>query len=261
MIDFSSHLIRFCSFVDEFCSKNPEDQENIDLKKNHSLRVYQEAKHLTACLDAPERYIQLSRLTALYHDIGRFPQYFQYGSFNDKITVNHGLMGYKTLKNNSFLSGISAKERKTVLFGVLNHNRAKIPKALPESNLFVLEVVRDSDKLDIMNVLLAYFEDEANSNSVVTLGLDSHPDKYSQKVVDSLLSGKLVDYQDLVWINDFKLMLLSWVHDFNFSHTQSQVINRGYMERVLSLLPGTADIRDVKDRIYSCMYINQSPTA
>ena len=257
MIDFSSHLVRFYSFVEGFCSKDPGDQENIDLKTNHSLRVYKEANHLTACLDAPERYVQLSRLTALYHDIGRFPQYSQYGSFNDKITVNHGLMGYKTLKNNSFLSGLSAIQRKIVLFGVLNHNRAKIPKALPESHLFVLKVVRDSDKLDIMNVLLDYFEDEANSNSVVTLGLDFHPDKYSQKVVSSLLSGKLVDYKDLVWINDFKLMLLSWVHDFNFHHTQSQVINRGYLERILSLLPSTADIRDVGTSIYSCMNLNR----
>ena len=117
-------------------------------------------------------------------------------------------------------------------------------------------MVRDSDKLDIMNVLLKYFVDENNSNNVVTLGLQSDPERYSSQVVDALLSGKMVDYKDLVWINDFKLMLLSWVFDFNFFHTQAQVQNRGYLESILALLPDTIEIRDVQERIYT--HINHS---
>ena len=65
MIDFNIHKGRFSNFVDGFGSKDPGDQENITLKKNHSLRVFQEAKSLTQGLDAPAEYIQLARLTGL----------------------------------------------------------------------------------------------------------------------------------------------------------------------------------------------------
>ncbi len=253
MIDFNSHLQKFSDYVDKFGSNDPKDRENIDLKKDHSLRVYQEAKSLTQEMDFSSEYIQLARLTALYHDIGRFPQYFQYGSFNDKFTVNHGLLGFKTLRRNSFLSDLPAQKRKKVFYAVLNHNKAKIPELLPRDYAFVLQVVRDSDKLDIMNVLLQYFADKDNTNKVVTLGLNSDPEKYSKKVISSLLSGKLVEYSDLVWINDFKLMLLSWVYDFNFAHTQTQVINKAYLERILNLLPNTADIKQVEEKI--CTYM------
>lgn len=250
MIDFDRHMQKFLSYVQQFESTDPRDRENITLKKDHSLRVYQEANRLTQYQVSSRENIQLSRLTALYHDIGRFPQYHRYGSFNDRVTVNHGLMGYKTLRNEAFLSSLTFEIRKKVFFGVLNHNRAKIPKSLPEDYCFILKVVRDSDKLDIINVLMEYFASENSDNDVVTLGLNSDRSQYSEKVIGNLLSCSSVNYQDLIWINDFKLMLLSWIYDLNFQYTRQEVINRRYLEKLFCLLPNTADIQKVEKKIF-----------
>ena len=47
----------------------------------------------------------------------------------------------------------------------------------------------------------------------------------------------MVNYQEMVWVNDFKLLLCSWVYDLNYRVSRAVVRERGYLEELLGYLP------------------------
>ncbi len=49
-------------------------------------------------------------------------------------------------------------------------------------------------------------------------------------MIENLESVKMVNYDSMQTRDDVRMMLLSWVHDLNFVHTRSQVLERGYFE-------------------------------
>ena len=53
--------------------------ENIDRKQQHSLRVMKISNQLAKELELNEEQIQLATLIGLLHDIGRFKQYTEIG--------------------------------------------------------------------------------------------------------------------------------------------------------------------------------------
>ena len=241
----ADHESHFMGFVDEFLTGDPTRDTNIILKKDHSLRVYEEAKRLVAQLelDNPAPYL----LAALYHDIGRFPQLAQFNTFLDKHSVNHGAMGARTLIRQRFLNDLPERFRRAVLCTVALHNRAVLPTGLPRLMRHMLAVVRDSDKLDIMQVLLPEFQTKSAKNEVALMGMKDEPCSYSDNCLKSLQLGENILYGDMRFQNDIVLLLLSWVFCLEFQESLHEFANRGYHDRLFDFLPDTPEIQHTRD--------------
>jgi hypothetical protein len=41
----------------------------------------------------------------------------------------------------------------------------------------------------------------------------------------------------MIWVNDFKLLLCSWIYDLNYGVSREIVRARGYLEELLGYLP------------------------
>jgi hypothetical protein len=48
---------------------------------------------------------------------------------------------------------------------------------------------------------------------------------------------------EMVWVNDFKLMLLGWLPTLNFPASRKAVLERRYIERLLAILPPRDELR------------------
>ncbi len=59
----------------------------------------------------------------------------------------------------------------------------------------------------------------------------------------------LAEYNDMVWINDFKLLICSWIYDLNFPATRRAVLERGYLDAILSLLPDIPEFTALGERL------------
>jgi hypothetical protein len=55
------------------------------------------------------------------------------------------------------------------------------------------------------------------------------------------------------YINDFKLLLISWVFDLNFPASRRAFLNRGYADELLRSLPERPELTGLKDRIYEAL--------
>jgi hypothetical protein len=59
----------------------------------------------------------------------------------------------------------------------------------------------------------------------------------SQKVLQSLEKGKIVDSEEVKTDTDYRLLLISWVYDINHAQTARRLQARGYITRLQQSLP------------------------
>ena len=239
----------FLDYVSGFRMDDPADQAHLDLKRDHSLRVFDEAFRMTAAEDLDSRDMFLARLAALLHDVGRFTQYRTFRTYKDADSVDHARAGFQVLRRENILSVLPREERVAVMTAVLVHNRKDLPKMLKGRPALLSGVVRDADKLDIIPVVLENMEQGPEASSVVMLGLRRDDAAYTEVVLQQVLSGRLVNYQDMVFSNDFKLLLCSWALGLNFDWTRGEFLRRGYLDRIFRGLPEVGVFQDLEERL------------
>ncbi len=228
----------FEAFVDGFRRGGPDDLRNVRLKHEHSLEVLGIAERIAPAALPGERLRSLALIAALYHDCGRFPQYVRYRTFNDTESINHGVLGARVLREErGALEGLDPEGRRLVLGTVFLHNRKTLPPRLPEPLRMMLHVVRDSDKLDIMRVMLEHFDPDKPKNPVATLRLVDDPERYTPEILDSAMRRETPDYRSMRWLNDFKLLLLAWTFDLSWPESLAVFRERGYADQLAAVLP------------------------
>ncbi|MEW6585529.1 MAG: HD domain-containing protein [Nitrospirota bacterium] len=245
----------FSDFCKSFYTPNAEDQKNILLKEEHTFNVCDNMDKIAGGLSLDEGQRLVAETVALYHDVGRFPQYAAYKTFRDSISVNHGILGAETLIEKKVLADLPPSEREIVIQSVKFHNAFSVPRNEPEEIAFYIRLVRDADKLDIWRVFLEYYESPAESKaSAVGLGLPDVPD-CSKDVLPIIYERRVVPLSMLKTLNDFRLLQLSWIFDMNFRPSFLLLEERDYINRILSHLPQTEEIRKAGE--YLKEYVKQ----
>ncbi|MDO5518558.1 MAG: HD domain-containing protein [Clostridium sp.] len=96
----------------------------------------------------------LAWLTGLLHDIGRFEQIRRYGTFNDALSINHGMLSVEILFEDGMIREFIDDEstddliRKTI--GC--HNAYMVPEEFSKREKIFCNILRDADKIDIFKV-------------------------------------------------------------------------------------------------------------
>ncbi len=225
---------------------------NLKLKEDHSRRVCEETLFLADELGLDENKRLLAETIALLHDVGRFPQFIKYRTYNDPRSVNHCKLAVDTLKEHKVLDALEPGERQIILDAIEYHGRKQIPANLDEETMFFCRLIRDADKLDIYRVVIeAYIKQRDDpGNFMFELELPDEP-RCTPEIIEAVLNGEHIDYAKLQTWNDLKLINLAWVYDVNFIPTFKRIKERRAIETIIGLLPDTPDIRKVRDKVIS----------
>jgi len=227
----------FDRFVATFHVESPVEQRNYDLKIDHTCRVRVIMDRLAASLDLRTEDRALASAIAICHDVGRFPQYRQFGTFNDATSTNHAALAVQTLKEEGILDGLGENRRSLLLQAVALHNAFILPEDIdPVVRRFAM-LIRDADKLDIWRVLIEYCTSPPEERaSAVTWEL---PDTggCSNPALEEVIAGRMLNRSFLKTADDFKLLQLSWVFDLNFDESFNILVERGYITSLAGLLP------------------------
>ncbi len=237
----------FDTFVANFRGKTSAKQRNYELKIVHTRQVRALSERLAASLDLTSEEQALAAAIAICHDIGRFPQYQHYGTFNDAASTNHATLALQTLKTEGILAPLVAKERSILLAAVALHNVFILPPELdPLVRCFAM-LIRDADKLDIWRVMIencaAAPEEQA---SAVFLELPE-TGLCSPRALQEVAAGRMPNRELLATVDDIKLLQLSWAYDLNFAGSFQIMVERGYLETLASLLPNQSGCREAVD--------------
>ncbi|MBU4203565.1 MAG: HD domain-containing protein [Acidobacteria bacterium] len=222
----------FSAYAEDFVSRNPASGDMMALKKDHTRRVSRTALDIGRRLKLDLRELNLVEVTALLHDIGRFEQYERFRTFSDKISVNHALLGVSICRKENILHDVDEETAELILRVISYHNRAAVPADETPSCVFYSRLLRDSDKLDIWDVVLRSYENPSGIKNASLI--HDLPDRLeiSSVVIDSIRREAIVSTGDMRTLNDFKLFHMSWVFDINFRRTFEILRKRRYLERL-----------------------------
>lgn len=248
----------FADYVAGFYTDNPTDNITIRLKEKHTEHVCENMTLLGKALGLSDEEMVLTETMALFHDVGRFKQYAIYGTFKDVDSENHALLGLRELLAHNVLDVCTKDEKKCITKAIANHNAIKIPKKENGKSLFYIRLLRDADKLDIWRVFIDYYSTrDKKPNPVVEFGLPDDP-SFSPQVLSALSEERFVRFQDLRTVNDFKLLLLSWVFDLNFAYSIQMVKDRRYIEKIGAILPCSKETEAAVNHVHDFVNRNLS---
>jgi hypothetical protein len=241
------HLFKewFSGYCASFHASDDEECRNLVLKEEHTAKVCSNIVSIAQdeLLDAGD--LMIAETVALFHDVGRFPQYARYKTFLDRVSVNHGELGAEVLAGSGVLKDLPVQEQEIITESVKYHNAFRIPDLARSDIINFLRLIRDADKLDIWRIVFEYYTQSAPEDgpSAVGLGFPDTPG-YSKDVLACIFGRHLVSLASVKTLNDFKLTQLSWVYDLNFRESFRRVVEDNYLDRIAATLPQTDEIRE-----------------
>lgn len=242
--DITRHEARFEGFVGAYLTRLPHPM--LQLKREHSLNVLAHARTIVHAEGIQGTEGRAALLAALYHDIGRFPQFVRWKTFSDANSTNHGYLGVHFVKKEGFLLDEPVALRHLSLTGIAMHNRYLLPKAFTGAAALVTHVTRDADKLDIMCIMAKCLNDPVPPDDIVLHVLDD-PERWSPEIVRMVLEGRVPNYTDLRYVNDFRMLLATWLQDLHFAGARRELALSGQVEQVLAGLPPARELEPVRD--------------
>ena len=239
----------FTLYSAQFHSNDPYFQQNIDLKRNHSYRLWENTADLAKHLYCSEQEQILIETAGLLHDIGRFKQFEVYGTFSDKKSVNHAQLSVEVIRENNLLEDLDSTEQASIMRAVFNHNKKEIPADLRKRDRLFVKILRDSDKLDIWKVVTDYYcQSEGDTNNTLQLDLPDEPEINPINIED-LLQERMVDLHNLKTLNDFKLLQIGWIYDLNFQRSYEILKEKNYLEAIFDTLPENKQISQIRNKV------------
>jgi hypothetical protein len=232
----------FSDYIKSFYSADNEDQKNIMTKVEHTYHVCENIVAIAKGLNLSSNDIRLAETVALFHDVGRFPQYAKYMTFRDAVSVSHGRLGAKTLINEKAIQSLPGYEQELIIHTVKFHGAFALPNTKDKQKIFFLKLIRDADKVDIFRVFIKYYETPKEDRASATAFGLPDTSEYSQVMLSCILQKKVASYSNLRNENDFKLMKLSWIYDMYFDESITLLQGKNYINRVIEKLPQTDEV-------------------
>ncbi len=239
----------FEAYTAPFRCTDPEGLRNIDLKIAHTGRVCQVMDQLTAGENLPANTRLIAAMTALLHDVGRFPQYQQWRTFRDSDSDNHARLSIEVIREQRVLHALPEAEQLLIEEAVRFHNLLELPETVKSPTRLFLQLIRDADKLDIWRVFLDLDAlDDDERASAAGLGLPDLPE-ITPACLEALEAQRVVRLDQCRVLNDFKLLQISWALDLWFSTSYRMLVERDYIPRLAKTLHGPVDISAQRDRL------------
>lgn len=234
-------------YVAAYYGPNGEGAGAIHLKEDHTARTCREITLIGRSLELPGPDLLLAETAALFHDVGRFPQWQRYGTFNDRESEDHALLGLAELSRSEVLNRIPADEAEVVKEAIQYHNMRELPIHLAPRPLLFGKLVRDADKLDIWRLVTGDGRRRRRQGGM--------PTSCSREIAFCLREGRIPDLDLALSPADMRLLRSGWVYDLNFAATCSEVLKRGYLDSLFEQLPDTAEMRQLRELLTS--YLEQ----
>ena len=239
---FANAIEEFRKYIME--NYDPKDGM-IGLKIRHTYGVVDASEYIAKSIGLDNENIQLARIIALLHDIGRFEQAKQYKDYRDYKNIDHAELGVKILFEEGFIRKFIQDDKydNIILKAIKNHNKLEIEDGLNEEELLHAKIIRDADKTDNFRVKVEErFEDISNltreelENSNIT-----------DKIYNDFMNNKLIVISERKEPLDFWISYIAFIFDYNFTVGLKYIYDGNYINTMIGRLDYKKD--EVKEKM------------
>ena len=223
----------------------------LDLKFKHSRRVSAICSEMAYSMEWDEEGDSwLAASVGLLHDVGRFPQYTDYSTFFDSISVDHGDLGAEIMINEFDWRGIPDNIKEYIISAVKFHNKKIVPSSLKLGAYKWSCLVRDADKIDIYRMV-----EERLDNGTIFEMLPRHQmtEGLTTELVEEIRMTGSGSYAKARSLQDYRLIQLTWGCDLNFPVSVATLKEEKIVERIREDL-NSYGINDLVDKIVNQIY-------
>ncbi len=213
----------------EYLKSYDVNNGSIALKIRHTYEVIRKSEYIALGLNLDEENIELAKMIALLHDIGRFEQIKVYKEFDDK-KIEHAEFGIKVLFEDNLIRNYIAdtKYDKIIQKAIYNHNKFKIEDNLDDIELLHCKIIRDADKLDNFRVKK---EDEIEDSFPVIYNAKTiNYEKISTKVYEDFMKHQCIKLNDRKTMIDYWVCIIAFIFDLNFNISLKYVKENNYID-------------------------------
>lgn len=179
---------------DAYTSQYDLNNSMIAHKVEHTYRVAANCERIAMSLHMDGDSVSFAWFLGLLHDIGRFGQVRQYGTFVDSVSVDHAEFGADLLFREKLIERFPVEALPEAWLHLLEtairlHNKLSLPDGLQGRTRRFCEIIRDADKIDIFRVVAELpFEQRAGSSK----GLIVDGDEASPEVMKCVMGHRCV---------------------------------------------------------------------
>lgn len=139
---------------EEYVSYYNSKEEKVRLKIEHTFRVSELCERIALSQNLSPEDVDLAWLIGLLHDIGRFEQLRNFGTFSDADSIDHAGYGADILFQRGLIREYVGEREEDALIetAVRFHSAYRIPDNLDERKVLFCNIIRDADKIDIIKV-------------------------------------------------------------------------------------------------------------
>lgn len=218
----------FAAYVENYNSKD----EKVRLKIEHTYRVAALCEQIARSAGCTEYEVELAWLTGMLHDVGRFEQLKNFGTFNDAESIDHAAYGADILfKEGKIRDYIESDEEDELIENAVRfHSAYRLPDSFDARTEKFSNILRDADKVDILKVNVDFPLEEIYN--VTTEELRNA--EVTKEVMESL-QEKYATLRSLKKTSvDHVVGHISLVFELVYPESLRVVKEQGYLERLLS---------------------------
>jgi HD superfamily phosphohydrolase YqeK len=248
----------FTAYTGTFSASDGILHPVLKLKTEHSERVAENARKLAESLQWNPEEINRAEALGWLHDVGRFSQFSEFGTFLDSASINHGERGWEIIRTSSILRNVTPEEQNALLDGIRYHNAKTEPDHLSEESMRFLKLIRDADKLDIYRIVLDSVEQGGFQELPKMLPNVILNAPVSPAVLDEIQSHHSCSIEKVRSLADYLLLELFWIYDLNYPASLQLVSKQHIIDRMEQALPKSAAVRKLIQIAYKYIEENTS---
>jgi hypothetical protein len=194
------------------------------------------SKRIAESLNLSEEDINLATLIGLLHDIGRFEQCKIAHSYNDlKSGIDHANLAVKVLFEENKILDFLPETREfdgIIKTAVEQHNKFAIKDGITERENLHSKIIRDADKIDILNIHTMATEEYNPVIIAKNSGFELNSN-ISPEILDALFENKQVDRSHIKYFLDWYINTITFLFDVNYSESFKIIKSKGFIEKTI----------------------------
>ena len=238
-MDYKNAKHVFEQYLDGYDRAN----DKVRLKIIHTYGVVAQSTELAKRMKLSPEDVELAKIIALLHDIGRFEQLKLFDSFLPE-TMDHAAYGVKVLFEEGMIRNFVPEDTwdEIIRTAIARHSDFKLEetqlkKAAGQSSgermILHAKMIRDADKLDNCRVKLTDALETFMGASREEIGACV----ISPKVKEDAFAGRSIYSPDRVTLMDYWVSYVAYFYDLNFRESLDIVEEHDYVRRIIGRIP------------------------